>query len=127
LDARSQAPAPPVGLVEVRMSPWVCPTHKLAELQVIPWTSPIAALLHAPLPPVESVEVTPVLVPKTQSEAEEQDTEPRAGCPVRLVAVQAPGPPVGLTEVKTWPASLTAAQKEDEGQDTPNIWRGRIG
>lgn len=129
--ARSHPKAPPVGFNDWRKSPSLSPTTQVDGAQPMAvkvcGSPPLrSVVVHAPAPPVGSVEVTtlPSELTAAQSSAEGQDTPSKPSRPLRLVVVQAPMPLAGSTEVRTLPASSTAAQNSVDAQDTPVSWLG---
>ena len=124
-----QAPAPPVGSVEVRTSPSK-PTATHWELEAQETAKSDFALgmrVAFQAPPAGSVVVKtpPLWSTATQSDSEGQETPRRL--PLRRSLretweiVQAPAPPVGSVEVTTVPCRPTPTQNELDGQDIPKM------
>ena len=80
------------------------------------------ALVHAPAPPVGSVDVTtaPFRSTATHCETDAHETA-HTGFPGSMLAfVHVLAPPVGLVEVRAFPDESTATQSETNGHMTPS-------
>jgi hypothetical protein len=122
--------APPVGSVEVRIPLLLSvTTHRLADAHetassaLSPRYSEVSGstfvTVHAPAPPVGSVEVTMLPPPTaTHSSLDGHDTSVKMFATLAALA-HAPVPPAGSVEISTSPTLSTATHKPVDGQDTP--------
>jgi hypothetical protein len=97
--------------------------HETDDSQVVPVT---VVAVHAPTPPVGSVDVTvtplvPMLPTATQNDRVGHEMPYRSTSLPTDTTSHAPAPPVGFVEVSTLPDPSTAAQNDAVGQDTPVI------
>src|SRR3954471_19084926 len=118
-----QAPAPPVGSVEVTIRPpEPVATHSVVDAHEIDSSEApgIDVACHALAPPVGFVEVRIVspVVTAAQNVVVGHETFQTRSPDARRVSVQAEAPPVGLVEVTIRPPSPTAVQKDAVGHET---------